>query len=372
MKATFDKWFTAVGQRQDRRADAGAATAGLNAAMPAPASPGGGRTPGRGAAQTADAQSRARAGDDGGAARPRLRPSQNSRARCSSSARPAGFVHSSIPLAGRTIEEMGKKTGAWSTTITYDPADINEANLKQYDAIFLASTTGAFLDDPNDAAATAARRKALLDFVRGGKGLAGIHAATDSYHQNRPSADAPAGGGARRPGGGGRGGGRGGAGVAVAAQFVAQGDKNGDQKISREEFAALADAWYTKLDTGNTGRVSQADFPQRFAALMPAPPAARARPHRSAEWPGARHQPRTGQPGRHVARVQHDDRRLLQVPLERRPGHHVQGGRSEPSAERRCSRESRSSSSSTKPTPWAATLTRARICASSPASTTRR
>ena len=94
-------------------------------------------------------------------------------------AKAAGFVHSSIPLAARTIEEIGKKTSAWSTTITYDAADINEANLKQYDAIFLASTTGEFLDDPNDAAATAARRKALLEFVRGGKGLAGIHAASD-------------------------------------------------------------------------------------------------------------------------------------------------------------------------------------------------
>ena len=28
------------------------------------------------------------------------------------------------------------------------------------------------------------RRQALLDFVKGGKGLAGIHAATDSYHTN--------------------------------------------------------------------------------------------------------------------------------------------------------------------------------------------
>ena len=61
-------------------------------------------------------------------------------------------------------------------------------NLKQYDAIFLASTTGDFLDDPKDAAATAARRKALLAFVRGGKGLAGIHAASDSYHQSSAQA----------------------------------------------------------------------------------------------------------------------------------------------------------------------------------------
>ena len=59
-----------------------------------------------------------------------------------------GFVHSSIPLAAKTVEALGDKTKAWSTTITYDPADINADNLKQYDAIFLASTTGTFLDDP--------------------------------------------------------------------------------------------------------------------------------------------------------------------------------------------------------------------------------
>jgi type 1 glutamine amidotransferase len=97
-------------------------------------------------------------------------------------ARAQGFVHSSIPLAARTIEALGQKTGAWTTVITYNPADVNAENLKQYDAIFLSSTTGTFLDDPADAAATKARRDALLDFVRGGKGLAAVHAATDSYH----------------------------------------------------------------------------------------------------------------------------------------------------------------------------------------------
>ncbi len=93
-----------------------------------------------------------------------------------------GFQHSSIPLAGRMIEEMGKKTGAWTADISYDASVVNTENLKQYDAIFLSSTTGCFLDDPNDEAATTSRRQALLDFVRGGKGLAGIHAASDSYH----------------------------------------------------------------------------------------------------------------------------------------------------------------------------------------------
>jgi type 1 glutamine amidotransferase len=114
-------------------------------------------------------------------------------------ARAAGFVHSSIPLAARTIEALGQKTGAWNTVITYNAADITEQNLQRYDAIFLASTTGLFLDDPTDSAATAARRKALLDFVRGGKGIAGIHAATDSYHGTAPGAAPAAPPGGRPP-----------------------------------------------------------------------------------------------------------------------------------------------------------------------------
>jgi type 1 glutamine amidotransferase len=172
--------------------------------------------------------------------------------------RAAGFVHSSIPLAARTIEEMGRKTGAWSTTITYDAADVNARNLAGYDAIFLASTTGAFLDDPRDAAATAARRQALLDFVRGGKGLAGIHAASDSYHQGAPPPGTP------RTGAGPVG--------ALAAQLLAQGDRDGDGALGRDELRALASAWSDKVDPEKTGRVAQADFPQRFTAVVPAPP----------------------------------------------------------------------------------------------------
>ena len=96
--------------------------------------------------------------------------------------RATGYMHSSIPLAAKTVDALGARTGAWTTTITYDAADITAQNLKQYDGVFLSSTTGCFLDDPNDNAATDARRAALLDFVRSGKGLAAIHAAGDSYH----------------------------------------------------------------------------------------------------------------------------------------------------------------------------------------------
>ncbi len=119
-----------------------------------------------------------------------------------------GFRHASIPIAAATVEALGKKTGAWTTTITADAGDINTANLAQYDAVFLASNTGCFLDKAGDPAETAARRAALLTFVRSGKGLAGVHAATDAYHSTCPNDQqaAPAGGRAGGGGGGGAGG----------------------------------------------------------------------------------------------------------------------------------------------------------------------
>ena len=103
----------------------------------------------------------------------------------------AGYVHSSIPLAAETVKAMGEKTGAYSATISYDSAVVTSANLAQYDAIVLDSTTLAFLDDPKDAAATEARKRALLEFVRGGKGLVGIHAAMDTYHTDSHSETDP-------------------------------------------------------------------------------------------------------------------------------------------------------------------------------------
>ncbi len=102
-----------------------------------------------------------------------------------------GFVHASIPLAAKAVEALGNQGGLWTTTVSYDAADINTDNLKKYDAIFLDSTTACFLDDP-DPAVTAARRAAFLNFVRSGKGVAAIHAATDSYHTDCLASEATA------------------------------------------------------------------------------------------------------------------------------------------------------------------------------------
>ncbi len=174
-------------------------------------------------------------------------------------AKAGGFVHSSIPLAARTIEALGAKTGAWSTTISYDAADITPGNLAQYDAVFLASTTGAFLDDPGNADITTARRQALLDFVRGGKGLAGIHAAIDSYHTDDPSAARPPLNMASLFAGFSAGG-------TLAPAMVSQGDRNGDQKLTLAEVDALADVWFARLDRAKTGKVLQGD--SAFLALL--------------------------------------------------------------------------------------------------------
>ena len=190
---------------------------------------------------------------------------------------PRGYVHSSIPLAAKTIEELGKKTGAWTTTITYDPADINAKNLEQYDALFLSSTTGCFLDakttePPASAEEVEARKAALIGFVRGGKGLAGIHATGDSYHS--PCAN-DAGAGAGR---GGRGGGRGGPanpGGTLAAVILRwswgvdekklQAD---DRMLKKADMEAVSDAMYDQLDTEKTGKVSQANFMTRVVPLV--------------------------------------------------------------------------------------------------------
>ncbi len=260
LRAAFARW-AGDGATQEQLA------AALNAAFPAPAAP-----PSTAQNQTPkpeDVEKMRAALPDKAPAKPK-RPRK-----ILVLSKAAGYVHSCIPLVATTMQEMGTKTGAWTATVTYDPAAITADNLKQYDLVFLNNTTGAFLDDPKDSGTTAARKKALLDFVRSGKGLAGIHAAADSYHEARGETPAvPAFG--RGPG------------TMLAGQMMRAGDQNHDQKLSRDEALALADSWFGKMDTAHAGKLSQADFTARFASVLPQAPA------------GARPQgpPATGRPGR--------------------------------------------------------------------------
>lgn len=76
------------------------------------------------------------------------------------------------------------------------------------------------------------------------------------------------GGGPGGPGGRGGPGGFGPGGL-VAPQLLAQADKNGDQKLVSEEFTALADVWFDKLDSDKTDKVSQEQFTAKTGEILP-------------------------------------------------------------------------------------------------------
>jgi type 1 glutamine amidotransferase len=173
----------------------------------------------------------------------------------------SGYQHGSIPLAAKAIEELGKKTGAWTSDTSWDPAVFTTANLAQYDAIFLSNTTGCFLDKAGDKATTDARRAALVSFVRGGKGIAGIHATGDSYHSRCPN-DPPAAGG----NGFGRGGANG-PGNTLASVILRWSWGLDEQKLQANDLTltkanmdAVAAGWYKQLDPGNAGTVTETAF----------------------------------------------------------------------------------------------------------------
>ncbi len=87
-----------------------------------------------------------------------------------------GFFHGDgIAGGNRALEIMGRKTGAFTADFSDDYSVFEPANLAKYDALVLNNTTGLKFPD-------ATRKQALLDFVRNGKGIVGIHAATDCFY----------------------------------------------------------------------------------------------------------------------------------------------------------------------------------------------
>lgn len=90
-----------------------------------------------------------------------------------------GFFHTSIPVVNKALEIMGKKTGAFDVVTTDDYSVFTAEKLKQFDAVCLNNTTGLKFD-PKE---TPERCEALMDFVKSGKGIVGVHAATDNFNQ---------------------------------------------------------------------------------------------------------------------------------------------------------------------------------------------
>ena len=90
-----------------------------------------------------------------------------------------GFFHTSIPVVNEALKIMGQKTGAYEVTVCTDDYSIfTPAKLRQFDAVCLNNTTHLKFN-PKE---TPERCKALMDFVKGGKSIIGIHAGTDNFY----------------------------------------------------------------------------------------------------------------------------------------------------------------------------------------------
>jgi len=91
-----------------------------------------------------------------------------------------GFPHDSVPIGAKAFEIMGAKTGAWEAVNTVDPSCFAPDKLKDFDAILMNNTTG------RDLIPDEGHRQSILAFVKGGKGIAGIHSATDALYEKWP------------------------------------------------------------------------------------------------------------------------------------------------------------------------------------------
>ncbi len=101
--------------------------------------------------------------------------------------RTAGFRHGSIAIGAKAIAMMGDKTGAYTAFHTEDESFFEPEKLKAFDAVFLLNTTGNCLvpktgTKEEKAAREELLKKSLENYVASGKGLIGVHSATDTYH----------------------------------------------------------------------------------------------------------------------------------------------------------------------------------------------
>ena len=83
------------------------------------------------------------------------------------------YRHKSIPDGVLAVQKAGE--GRWITEHTEDAGAFTADNLKRYAAVVFLSTTGDVLDTW--------QQKAFEDYIRGGGGYAGVHAAADTEYE---------------------------------------------------------------------------------------------------------------------------------------------------------------------------------------------
>ena len=91
-----------------------------------------------------------------------------------------GYKHPSIPYCARALELMGKKTGAFETVQSEDMAAFRPENMNKFDAVCLNNSSLLDFNEP-------LLRQGLMDFIKNGKGVIGVHGAINNF-QNWPEA----------------------------------------------------------------------------------------------------------------------------------------------------------------------------------------
>jgi len=86
-----------------------------------------------------------------------------------------GFKHDCLDLSHEVMRKLGKESGAFEATCTWDVDLLNAEGLKQFDALVFCTTGELPISE--------ADKQAILDFVRGGKAFIGIHNATDTFYK---------------------------------------------------------------------------------------------------------------------------------------------------------------------------------------------
>jgi type 1 glutamine amidotransferase/sugar phosphate isomerase/epimerase len=76
--------------------------------------------------------------------------------------------------ASEAFTLMGRKTGAFETTVSEDPAVFERESLQRFDAVFLNNTIGNTFTNAD-------LRQNLLEFVTGGGGLMGVHGTSIAF-----------------------------------------------------------------------------------------------------------------------------------------------------------------------------------------------
>ena len=84
-----------------------------------------------------------------------------------------GFRHQSIPEGVVAIKKLAEKH-RFGVYVSEDAGLINDENLEKYDVIILMSTTGTIFN--------ADQKAAFERFVKSGKGVVGVHSATDTEY----------------------------------------------------------------------------------------------------------------------------------------------------------------------------------------------